>query len=83
MHFRIFSNLTKCVSINDVINDAATGIGSNRKALCLGYTSRAGEVLSLTQRYGPVALATCGIEHYHEARSLYDVLGFRKWPLFF
>jgi len=35
-------------------NDAAvTGIGSNRKAPYLGYTPRAGEVPSLTQRYGP------------------------------
>jgi len=42
-------------------NDAAAiGIGSNRKAPCLGYTPRAGEVPSLTQRYGPVAFATYG-----------------------
>jgi len=42
-------------------NDAAvTGIGSSRKAPCLGYTPRAGEVSSLTQRYGPVAFTTCG-----------------------
>jgi len=41
------------------LNDAAaTGIGGNRKALCLGYAQRAGEVPSRTQRYG--SFATCG-----------------------
>jgi len=57
-------------------NDAAaTGIGSNRKAPCLGYTLRAGEVLSLTQKYGPESLSQHVIEHCHEAKSLYNVLG--------
>jgi len=56
-------------------NDAAaTGIGSNRKAPCLGYTQRAGEVLNVTQRYGPESFSHV-VEHCHEARSLYDVFG--------
>jgi len=54
-------------------NDAAaSGIGSNR---CLGYTPRAGEVPSLTQGYDPESLSQHMVEHCHEARSLYDVLG--------
>jgi len=57
-------------------NDAAvTGIGSNRKAPYLGYMPRAGEISSLTQRYGRESLSQHVAEHCHEARSLYDVLG--------
>jgi len=62
-------------------NDAAAiGIGSNRKAPCLGYTPRAGEVPSLTQRYGPQSLSQHVVEHYHEARSFSLA---SKWPRFF
>jgi len=50
-------------------NDAtATGISSNRKAPCLGYTLRAGEVPSLIQRYGPESLLQHVVEHCHEVR---------------
>jgi len=52
---------------------AATGVGSNRKAPCLGYTPRAGVIHSLTQRYDPVSLSQY-VEYCHEARSLCDVL---------
>jgi len=45
---------------------AATGIGSNRKVPCLGYTPRAGEVPSLTQRYGPESLLQHVVEHCHQ-----------------
>jgi len=39
-------------------NDAAaTEIGSNQKAPCLGYMLYTGEVPSLTQRYGPESLS--------------------------
>jgi len=42
-------------------NDAAaTGIGSNREAPCLGYTPRAGEVPSLMQKYGLESLSQHG-----------------------
>jgi len=44
-------------------NDAAaTGMGSNWKASCLGY---AGESRSLTQRYGPKLLSQHIVEHRH------------------
>jgi len=56
--------------LNDI---AVTGIGSNQKAQYLGYTPRAREVSSLTQRYGSESLPQHVIEH--EATSLYDVLG--------
>jgi len=57
-------------------NDAAaTGISSNRKAPCLGYTPRAGEISILTQRYGPELFSQHVVEYCHEAKSLYDVLG--------
>jgi len=50
-------------------NDAAAaGTDSNRKAPCLGYTPRAGEVPSLMQRYGPESLSQHVIEYCHEAR---------------
>jgi len=56
-------------------NDAAaTGTGSNRTEPSLGYTPHAGEVLNLTQRYGPESLSQYMIEHYHKARSLCNVL---------
>jgi len=54
-------------------NAAATK--SNRKAPCFGYTPRAGEVPSQTQRYGSELFSQHVVEHCHEARSLYDVLG--------
>jgi len=54
---------------------AATGIGGNRKVPCLGYTPRAGEVPSLTQKYSPESLSQHVVEHCHEAGSLYDVFG--------
>jgi len=70
MYFRISLNLTKCIS-----NDAATTrIGSNRKAPCLGYTPRAGEVPRLLQRYVPESLSQHVVENCHEARLFCDVL---------
>jgi len=73
MHFRISSQISRNVyQPNDT---AATGIGSNRKALYLGYIPRAEDVPSLTQGYGPESLSQNMVEHCHETRSLYDVLG--------
>jgi len=41
-------------------NDAATGIGSNQKAPCLGNSPHMGEAPSLTQRYGPESFSQHG-----------------------
>ncbi|KAL6260292.1 hypothetical protein P5V15_007824 [Pogonomyrmex californicus] len=81
MHFRISSISRNVYQPNDA---AATEIGSNRKAPCLGYTPRAGEVPSLTQRYGPESLsqhmvhASIVMKQDHFTTSLAS-----KWPLFF
>lgn len=53
----------------------ATGIGSNPKAPCLGYMPRAGEVASLTQRYGPESLSQ------HVALSCSRITLRRPWPV--
>lgn len=63
MHQCIFVSLQLLQSVYQLSDATATGIHGNQKVSCLGYTPRAGEVPSPTQRYGPVSLWQYVVRH--------------------